>query len=63
MTTSEQELLETIEEIRAREFPGLPADLVKQIVMIETDFTENRHEAYRCVSQAIGEYLASTPEG
>ena len=59
MTTPDQELLDTIEEIRKQKFPELPADLVKQIVVIERDFTENRQEAYKRISLAIDVYLDS----
>lgn len=56
--TPEQELLDTIEEIRALKFPDLPARLVRQIVTIERDFTENRQETYKRISQAVDEYLS-----
>lgn len=56
--TAEHELLDTIEDIRAKQFPELPADLVKRIVVIERDFTENRQEAYKRISQAIEDHLA-----
>ncbi|MBE0556949.1 MAG: hypothetical protein IH628_06915 [Proteobacteria bacterium] len=59
--TPEHELMDTIEDIRKKMFPELPADLVKQIVTIEEDFTENRQEAYKRISQAIDRYLA--PKG
>ena len=52
-----QELLDTIEEIRKKNYPNVPADLVKQIVMAEQNFIENRSEAYKRISQAIDEYL------
>jgi hypothetical protein len=55
--TPEDELLDTIESIRAKTFPDLPADLVKQIVLIERDFTDNRQEAYKRISQLLDEYL------
>lgn len=55
--TPEQELLDTIEKIRQQKFPEVPADLVKQIVLIERDFTDNRQEAYKRISQAIDAYL------
>jgi len=58
--TPEQELLDTIEEIRQKSFPEIPAELVKQIVVIERDFTENRQEAYRRIEKSVGEYLAKT---
>ncbi len=56
--TPEDELLDTIEELRAKAFPALSADLVKQIVLIERDFTENRQEAYKRISQVIEDHLA-----
>lgn len=55
--TPEQELLDTIEEIRKQKFTEVPADLVKQIVLTERDFTDNRQEAYKRISQAIDEHL------
>jgi hypothetical protein len=57
--THEYELLETIEAIRAKEFSDLPAALVKQIVLIERDFMENRQEAFKRLSQVIDNYLAT----
>lgn len=56
--TPDHELLDTIEDIRGKQFPELPADLVKQIVVIERDFMENRQEAYKRISQAIDDYLS-----
>jgi hypothetical protein len=58
--TADDDLLDTIEEIRAKRFPELPADLVKEIVLIERGDTENRPEAYKRVGQAIDAYLAKT---
>jgi len=55
--THEDELLNTIEEIRKRSFPGLPADLVKEIVQIEQNFTDNRQEAYKQIGRAVDAYL------
>jgi hypothetical protein len=54
---AEQELLDTIEQIRKQNFPEVPADLVEQIALIERDFTDNRPEAYRRISQAIDSHL------
>jgi hypothetical protein len=56
--TPEQELLDTIEEIRKKHFPEISADLVKQVVEIERNFSENRAEAYRRVTQAIDSHVA-----
>lgn len=55
--TPDQDMLDTIEEIRRKMFPELPADLVKQIVSIEREFTENRQEAFKRISQAIDVHL------
>ena len=55
--TPEQELLDTIEKIRADKFSDIPADLVKQIVLIERDFTDNRQEAYKRISQVIDAHI------
>ena len=53
----EQELLDTIEQIRATGFPDIPADLVARIVMIERDFTDDRQEAFKRISQVIDESM------
>jgi hypothetical protein len=63
--TPEQEMLDTIEEIRKKRFPEISPDLVKQVIQIERDFTENRTEAYKRITQAIDSHLAAnvaTPE-
>lgn len=57
MTTPEQDLLDTIEKIRQQKFPEIPTELVKQMILIERDFTDNRQEAYKRISQVIDEYL------
>ena len=56
--TPEQELLDTIEEIRKRKFSEVSADLVKQIVSIEMDFTDNRLEAHKRIAEALDAHLA-----
>lgn len=54
---AEQELLDTIEEIRQKKFGDLPADLVKEIVLIESNFTDNRQEACKWISAGIDAHL------
>lgn len=61
--TPEQELLDTIEEIRAKRYTDLPPDLVKAIVQIERDFTDNRQEAHKRIAQAVDEYLGGLATG
>jgi hypothetical protein len=55
--TGDEELLDTIEQIRNAKFADIPAELVKEIVLIEANYTDNRVEAYRRVAQAIDAYL------
>ena len=58
--THQDELLDTIEEIRKKSFPELPPDLVKEIVLIEQNFTDNRQEAYKRIGSAVDVYLKRT---
>jgi hypothetical protein len=58
--TPEQELLDTIEKIRESKFSAIPADLVKQIVLIERNYTDNRQEAYKRISGVIDADLAAS---
>ena len=58
--TPEQELLDTIEQIRKERFPTLPAELVKRIALLERDYTDNRQEAQKLLSQAIEEHLTKS---
>ena len=55
--TPDEELLDTIEQIRRERFPDLPAGLVKAIVATEQEFPDNRSEAFRRISDAIDEHL------
>ena len=54
---AEQELLDTIEQLRKQKFPEIPAELVEQIVAIERNFTDNRLEAFKRIAQAIDTHL------
>ena len=60
--TPEEELLDTIEEIRRDRFPNLSAALVKAIVATEQEFPDNRSEAFRRISDAIDEQLSHKGE-
>ena len=61
--TAEDDLLDTIEEIRKGKFPDIPAELVKEIVLIERDYTDNRQESYKRIAQAIDAYMAKKTGG
>lgn len=54
---AEQELLDTIEEIRQKKFGDVSAELVKMIVLIESKYTDNRQEAYKRIAAAIDAHL------
>jgi uncharacterized protein involved in exopolysaccharide biosynthesis len=60
--TPDEELLDTIEEIRRDRFPNLSAALVKAIVATEQEFPDNRSEAFRRISDAIDEQLSRKGE-
>lgn len=60
---TDRDLLETIESIRETRFPNLPGNLVRDILLIESEYTENRTEAYRRVIDAIDTYLADRASG
>ena len=51
------DILSTILELRQTRYPSLSADLVKEIVSIETDFAEDRTEGFKRVNQALERYL------
>lgn len=55
--TPEEELLDTIEEIRRKQYPELPAELVKQIICTEQAYPDDRSEASRRISEAIDQQL------
>jgi hypothetical protein len=55
--TPEEELLDTIEEIRRKQYPELPAELVKQIIRTEQAYPDDRSEASRRISEAIDQQL------
>ena len=61
--TPEQDLLDTIEEIRKNQFPDIPAALVKQIALIERDYADNRQEAYKRITQAIDTQMSAKAGG
>jgi hypothetical protein len=55
--TPEEELLDTIEEIRRKQYPELPAELVKQIIRTEQAYPDDRSETSRRISEAIDQQL------
>lgn len=57
----DQEMLTTIEEIRKEKFGEIPAELVREIISIETNFTDNRQEAFKRIAEAIEIHLNKEP--
>lgn len=55
--TPDQEMLDTIEKIRKEQFGEVSSELVREIILIERDFTDNRQEAYKGITQAIDAHL------
>jgi len=51
------DLTETVEHRRKAKHPDLPADLVEQILQIETDHLDDQGEAYKRIQRAIEEFL------
>lgn len=55
--TGDEELLDTMEQIRKAKFADVPAELVKKIVLVEANYTDNRVEAYRRIEKTLDAYL------
>lgn len=55
--TGDEELLDTMEQIRKAKFTDIPAELVKEIVLVEANYTDNRVETYRRLEKVIDAYL------
>ncbi len=51
------------EEVRAADFPGIPAALLTEVLAAERDNPEDRGAAARAVGRVIDTYLATTPAG
>jgi hypothetical protein len=62
MMTTENELIETIQKLREEKFPDLPKELVTEILKIESEFVEDRNEAFNRISHIVEDYL-DTNEG
>lgn len=57
MTKPLSDLEATVERVRAKHFPSLPADLVATILRIESESVENRADAARRVAAALQAHL------
>jgi hypothetical protein len=60
MTTND--LIDTIEELRASKHKDIDTQLVHDIVTSQADFMANPNEAYKRIAQAVELYLANNKE-
>lgn len=57
-----EDVLVAAEEIRASDFPIVPADLLGSVLAAEQDNLENRTAAARAVGRAVDKWLADHPD-
>ena len=59
MTTRQNltELLTTLEEIRSKEFPDVPKELIERIALAQYDFQDDRNKARTNTMNVIAEYV------
>ena len=57
-----EDVLVAAEEIRASEFPTVPADLLASVLAAEKDNLDNRTGAARAVGRAVDNWLADHPD-
>ena len=55
MTTND--LVDTLETLRAQKHANLDAELVKDVITAQVDFMDNPNEAFKRISQAVESYL------
>ena len=53
-----EDVFEATEEVRAAEFPAVPADLLAAVLAAERDNPDSRQAAARAVGRVIDTYLA-----
>jgi hypothetical protein len=60
MTSSAEQLIETLESIRAKQFPDIPADLLKAALAIESDHPDSseRDVAQRKLEALVEKFLS-----
>lgn len=59
MTTRQNltELLEVLEEIRSKDFPDVPKDLIERIAVSQFDNQDDRNKARADTMHVIAEYI------
>ena len=54
-----KELLKVLEEIREKEYPDIPAEVIEQIVIAQFDNQDNRVQARSRTITIVSEFLSS----
>ena len=54
-----KELLKVLEEIRKKEYPEVPAEVIEQIVIAQFDNQDNRVQARSRTIKIVSEFLSS----
>jgi len=57
MTTESERLLATVDSMRLKKFPTLPASLLEQIVHVEVRFPDDDRLALEKIEQLVMSYL------
>ncbi len=63
MRSNLKELLSVLEEIRAREYPDIPAHVIEQIVIAQYDNQDNRVQARSQTMKIVSDFLNATGSG
>ncbi len=58
-----KELLSVLEEIRANEYPDIPADVIEQIVVAQYDNQDNRVQARSKTLKIVSDFLNTAGTG
>jgi len=56
-TSSMDDLITSVQWLRAEKYPDLPGTLVTQILELEADFLENQAEALKRIAHLVESYL------
>ena len=58
-----KELLSVLEEIRANEYPDIPAEVIEQIVVAQYDNQDNRVQARSKTLKIVSDFLNTAGTG
>lgn len=58
MNNTNKDMLDAIEKIRKDRYPHLKKDLVKKIIEVETNYSDDRVLASKKISELISDYIS-----